>query len=78
VWNEGTGFRPEEQTALFSKFSRLQNQNTANKRGSGLGLYLTKHIIELHGGTVWAESEPEQWAKFCFSVPAHAENMLKE
>jgi PAS domain S-box-containing protein len=78
VWNEGTGFRPEEQAALFSKFSRLQNQNTANKRGSGLGLYLTKHIIELHGGKVWAESEPEQWAKFCFSVPSHAEDMLQD
>jgi signal transduction histidine kinase len=78
VWNEGTGFRPEEQVALFTKFSRLQNENTTNKRGSGLGLYLTKHIIELHGGKVWAESEPEQWAKFCFSVPAHAEDMLQD
>jgi PAS domain S-box-containing protein len=71
VWNEGTGFRPEEQAALFTKFSRLKNENTAKKRGSGLGLYLTKHIIELHGGKVWAESAPEQWAKFCFSIPAH-------
>lgn len=70
VRNEGAGFRPDEQAALFTKFSRLQNENTAKKRGSGLGLYLTKHIIELHGGKVWAESEPEQWAKFCFSVPA--------
>jgi PAS domain S-box-containing protein len=74
VWNEGTGFRPEEQASLFIKFSRLKNENTANKRGSGLGLYLTKHIIELHGGKVWAESVPEHWVKFCFSVPAHTED----
>ena len=77
VWNEGMGFRPEEQAALFSKFSRLKNENTAKKRGSGLGLYLTKHIIELHGGKVWAESVPEHWAKFCFSIPAHTKDMVQ-
>jgi len=69
VWNEGAGFRPEEQASLFTKFSRLENENTYKNRGSGLGLYLTKHIIELHNGKVWAESVPEQWAKFCFSFP---------
>lgn len=78
VWNEGAGFRPEEQALLFTKFSRLQNENTVKKRGSGLGLYLTKHIITLHRGKVWAESVPKQWAKFCFSVPAQAEDMIQE
>lgn len=74
VWNEGAGFRPEEQASLFAKFSRLENENTYKNRGSGLGLYLTKHIVELHRGKVWAESVPEQWAKFSFSFPAHAED----
>jgi signal transduction histidine kinase len=69
VWNEGVGFRPEEEASLFAKFSRLENNNTLRNRGSGLGLYLTKHIIELHHGKVWAESVPDQWAKFCFSMP---------
>ena len=69
VWNEGAGFASQEQDLLFSKFSRLKNKNTKNKRGTGLGLYLTKHIISLHGGRVWAQSVPGQWAKFCFSVP---------
>jgi signal transduction histidine kinase len=69
VWNEGAGFHPEDQDSLFSKFTRLENENTLKNRGSGLGLYLTKHIIELHQGKVWAESVPEQWAKFCFSFP---------
>ena len=73
VWNEGVGFRPEEQASLSTKFSRLQNENTVKNRGSGLGLYLTKHIIELHGGKVWAESVPEQWANFCFSFPMNSE-----
>jgi signal transduction histidine kinase len=69
VWNEGQGFTPEEHTALFAKFSRLQNKNTADKRGSGLGLFLIKNILEQHQGEVWAESEPGQWARFCFHFP---------
>lgn len=69
VRNEGSGFTADEKTSLFTKFSRLRNENTANKRGSGLGLFLVKYILELHGGSVWAESEPGQWAKFCFRLP---------
>ncbi len=69
VWNEGTGFTTEEKSFLFSKFSRLKNENTAKKRGSGLGLFLIKRILDQHDGKVWAESEPGQWAKFCFSFP---------
>jgi PAS domain S-box-containing protein len=69
VWNQGVGFRSEEKDSLFAKFSRLDNKNTLRNRGSGLGLYLTKYIIELHDGKVWAESVPDEWAKFCFSVP---------
>ncbi len=73
VWNEGAGFSAEEQTSLFTKFSRLKNENTSKKRGSGLGLYLTKYIIDMHDGKVWAESVPGQWAKFCFSFPMNSQ-----
>ena len=73
IWNEGTGFTKEEKAHLFQKFSRLKNPTTANKRGSGLGLFLVKHILELHDGKVWAESEPGQWAQFSFSVPINSE-----
>ncbi len=73
VWNEGSGFSAEDKEKLFGKFSRLKNQNTANKRGSGLGLFLLKSILEQHQGTVWAESEPGQWAQFCFSFPISSE-----
>ena len=69
VWNEGLGFTAEEHSALFAKFSRLQNKNTADKRGSGLGLFLIKNILEQHQGKVWAESEPDRWARFCFRLP---------
>ena len=69
VWNKGAGFRPAEKALLFSKFSRLKNENTIRQRGSGLGLYLIKHIIELHKGKVWADSDPGKWAEFGFNLP---------
>ncbi len=73
VLNEGAGFSQAEQAMLFAKFSRLKNENTIKKRGSGLGLYLTKYILELHEGNVWAESVPGHWAKFYFSFPLNSE-----
>lgn len=72
VWNEGPGFSAEEHALLFTKFSRLKNENTVRKRGSGLGLYLTQHIMELHDGKVWAESDPGHWAKFCLTFPINS------
>jgi len=72
VWNEGNGFASEEAEGLFKKFSRLDNENTKSRKGSGLGLYLCAQVIGQHGGRAWAESDPGQWAKFCFSLPASA------
>lgn len=69
VWNEGDGFTPEEGKQLFGKFIRLRNDTTHGKRGSGLGLFLSRQIVELHGGKVWAKSAPGQWAEFGFSFP---------
>jgi signal transduction histidine kinase len=69
VWNEGAGFKPAEREKLFQKFSRLKNSNTRGKRGSGLGLFLVRHIAMLHGGSAWGESEPDQWAQFFLSIP---------
>jgi two-component system NtrC family sensor kinase len=70
VWNEGPGYTPEEGERLFQKFTRLKNENTAGKRGSGLGLFLSRQIVEQHGGRVWAESSPGHWARFSLELPA--------
>ncbi|MDP8223386.1 MAG: cache domain-containing protein [Candidatus Lernaella stagnicola] len=72
VWNEGEGFTQEQHSELFGKFNRLRNANTRGKRGSGLGLFLTRQILSLHEGDVWAESEPGKWARFGFSIPLRA------
>ena len=72
VWNEGDGFSKDEAERLFDKFYRLRNENTRSKRGSGLGLYLCRNILDLHDGRAWAESEPGQWARFCFHLSRDA------
>ncbi len=69
VRNEGAGFPPAEAERLFDKFYRVRDANTHSKRGSGIGLFTVKHIAELHGGRVRAESEPGAWAAFHLSFP---------
>jgi two-component system NtrC family sensor kinase len=73
VWNEGPGFAPETADRLFQKFSRLGHENADTKSGTGLGLFVSKQIVEKHGGRIWAESEPGRWARFSFTLPAAAE-----
>jgi two-component system NtrC family sensor kinase len=68
VFNEGIGFTKEEAGALFGKFSRFGVGNYGTKSGTGLGLFVTKRIVEKHGGRIWAQSEPGKWANFIFTI----------
>lgn len=69
VWNEGPGVDPDEAEKIFDKFYRVRNENTREKRGTGLGLYNIRKIIEAHGGKIWCESQPGQWVNFLFTLP---------
>ncbi len=69
VWNEGLGIEPEEREKVFEKFYRIQNKMARAKRGTGLGLYNIKRIIEAHGGAIWCESEVGSWVNFLFTLP---------
>ena len=64
VKNQGVGFSKEQSKNLFKRFSRLKQKGLEDRRGSGLGLYLTWWIVQKHGGRIKAESEPGQWARF--------------
>jgi len=70
VWNEGPGFPPESADRLFRKFSRIPGERGDTKPGTGLGLYVSRQIVERHGGRIWAESEPGAWARFSFTLSA--------
>ena len=71
VYNEGEGFDIEERNRLFTKFSRFTAENYSTKSGTGLGLFVTKNIVERHGGTICADSMPGWWARFTFTLPVH-------
>ena len=69
IKNQGVGFLPEQAKSLFKKFSRLRQKGLEDRRGTGLGLYLTWWIIQKHGGIIKAESEPGSWAEFTVELP---------
>jgi signal transduction histidine kinase len=70
VWNAGPGVPPEEVEKIFEKFYRVHDENTKTKRGTGLGLFNIRRIVEAHGGKIWCETNPGQWINFLFTLPA--------
>ena len=74
VWvtDQGVGIPPEAVSQLFSKFFRVEDKQTRNIGGTGLGLALVKEIVEAHKGRVWVESELGRGSTFFFTVPAVA------
>ena len=59
VTDTGVGIRTEDLQRLFGEFVQLETTQAQRHEGSGLGLALTKKLVELHGGRIWAESEGE-------------------
>ncbi len=69
VQNDSQGISAERLPRLFRKFSRLDSPESVEKRGTGLGLYICREIIEKHGGRIWADSKAGEWVKFSFTIP---------
>ncbi len=68
VADRGKGIPPAEQARLFQPFERLA-EHRGNKPGLGLGLLVSRRLVEAHGGRIWVESEVGQGSKFSFSLP---------
>lgn len=71
VKDEGQGICPEEVPLLFERF--YQGSGEHQTKGTGLGLYLSRQIVEAHGGKIWAEPRSPQGAVFVFRLPAFVE-----
>jgi hypothetical protein len=54
---------------LFKRFSRLKSPELMKEKGTGVGLYTTWRIIQLHHGRIIADSAPGEWASFTFRIP---------
>lgn len=69
VEDTGVGIKPEDMDKLFQEFSQIESGFTKSYEGTGLGLALTKKLVELHGGRIWAESEYGKGSRFNFMLP---------
>lgn len=69
VKDTGRGISKEALPHLFTKFFRVAGKLSGGSKGTGLGLYISKAIVELHGGTVWVESQTNIGSIFSFSLP---------
>ena len=70
VEDTGSGIRPEDIQRIFKPFEQATAGIYDNSKGTGLGLPLTKKLVELHGGTLWAESQGEACgSSFNFIIP---------
>jgi PAS domain S-box-containing protein len=67
VLDQGIGISPENLTQIFERFERIATKS--GKEGLGLGLWITKQIVEAHGGKIAAESKPEEGSVFTISLP---------
>jgi len=69
VADTGIGISETDIPKLFQPFKQLESPLRKKYPGSGLGLYLCKRYIELHGGRIWVESEQGKGSRFVFTVP---------
>jgi len=67
VQDTGVGIPADEVSRIFERFYRVDKSRTG--RGTGLGLSIAKHIVEAHGGRIWAESTEGQGSTFYFTIP---------
>ena len=68
VTDRGIGMTPTEIAQVFGKFARVDRPEVREVGGTGLGLYITKRLVEMMGGTIWVRSKAKEGSVFTFSV----------
>jgi signal transduction histidine kinase len=69
VRDTGIGIKPEDQPRLFEEFRQVDGSTSRGYEGVGLGLALSKRLVELQGGQIWVESAPGRGSAFRFLIP---------
>jgi signal transduction histidine kinase len=70
VSDSGPGVVAEELPRIFERFHRVERGSARVTYGHGLGLYIARRLVELHGGRIWAENAPEGGLEVSFEIPA--------
>lgn len=71
VKDSGIGIPEEKQSMIFDKFNQVIDDSSKQKNGSGLGLTITKHLIDLHGGEIYVESKVGEGSEFIIILPVN-------
>ena len=69
VSDHGIGIPCNKLDRVFEKFERVDNRDTRQAGGTGIGLFLVKHLVDRHQGEIWCESEVGKGSKFIFVIP---------
>lgn len=69
IKNSGMGIQKEELAKVFQRFYKVDKSRGLDAKGAGLGLYIVKMMVEMHSGTIYAQSEDENTAEFVFKLP---------
>jgi two-component system phosphate regulon sensor histidine kinase PhoR len=69
VLDSGVGLAPDEIARIFERFYKVDRARNRQESGTGLGLAIARHIVEAHGGKIWAESDVASGACFSFTIP---------
>jgi signal transduction histidine kinase len=69
VSDKGVGIHQDDMHRLFQKFSRIDNELSVEAGGNGIGLYLCREIVAMHGGKISVESEPGRGSSFVVELP---------
>lgn len=69
VADNGVGISAEDQVKLFNRFFRAESRHLSEAKGAGLGLYITRALVELHSGRIWFESELGRGSTFHVTFP---------
>ena len=78
VRDNGPGVAPQDREIIFDKFRQVGDTLTDKPHGTGLGLPISRHIVERHGGRIWVEASPSSGACFSFTLPLMRDTALEE